>query len=677
MLQLKAVGVTVYEGPNIFAPYPVIRYRFQLIGAENHVSPKLMSDFTKLISEPGRAKVNVSFEDDYVASQPERVLFQLYSENVLELQRQAGDEKDVALIRRDPETKNWECILPFSIKIVARKAATECYLLLNQVLEKGLDRDTFALLQKTLPPIQMRLRNLFDTYDLAEPTTEFIRIANRRKIPFKRLPGKKQVLHFGYGKNRRSSNRVILSTESHLAAEIANNKELTTKVLAEAGLPVARQIIVRSEQGALKAAKNIGYPVAIKPLVGMMGNGVSPKVTAAEDVPEAFANAGINNNQVIVEEHIIGEDYRLQVIGEKYAFGLLRTRAQVIGDGVSSIGELAEIINDEPWRRDHRGNLIYGLKQTESSRRCMDKQGADWNTIPAKGEVIFLQDVANTSQGGGFQDLKGNIHPANVRLAEMAARVVGLQIAGVDFLTNDITKPYWETGGKICEVNIQAGIDGMSPDPENSGFHFEQVFSLMFPEGTRTAIPMVVILEDGPSKTVAALNDVFKSQNLMVGRKTTTEVSIGNNLLVDVMGNAASEAVLWNPMIDAAIIQETAKSIEAYGLAYSVSECVILPRMPSNNDPETVKKILSTLTQTAVQAVVYNTDDKQLSDWVRSNDQERYYPVSLTTISEVFCDPQYIEKIIGRKEKTEQMAILLALRAAEIMDIPLSASSFD
>ena len=236
------------------------------------------------------------------------------------------------------------------------------------------------------------------------------------------------------------------------------DKEETNRILRDLGLPVPMQRLVRRERDAVRAAERIGYPVVLKPLAGNHGRGVSTNLRTPEEVEVAYAKAREHGRHIIVESFVEGFDHRLLVVGGKLVAAAKRMPGHVVGDGQHSIAALVDIVNEDPRRGVGHEKVLTRLEFDHQAERLLKKWATTENTVPQPGEVVFLRSTANLSTGGTAIDVTDVMHPDNREMAERTIKAIGLDIGGVDFLSQDITESYRDIGGGICEVNAGPGF---------------------------------------------------------------------------------------------------------------------------------------------------------------------------------------------------------------------------
>ncbi|MFL6131371.1 MAG: cyanophycin synthetase family protein, partial [Nocardioidaceae bacterium] len=309
--------------------------------------------------------------------------------------------------------------------------------------------------------------------------------AMSRDIPWIRL-NKHSLVQLGQGVHAKRIRATMTSATSAIAVDVASDKDLTTRLLGAAGLPVPKQESVRNVEQAVKVADRIGYPVVVKPLDGNHGRGVCLDLQNGDDVRVAFpvAEAQSRRGSVIVESYITGRDYRCLIIDGRLAAVAERVPAHVIGDGVRTVLELVDETNADPRRGVGHEKVLTRIKVDAAAVQLLADQGYKLGDVPPAGEMVKLTLTGNMSTGGISIDRTFEAHPENVEIAEEAARMVGLDIAGIDFICPDITEPVRETGGAICEVNAAPGFRMHThPTIGEPQFISKPVIDMLFPPG--------------------------------------------------------------------------------------------------------------------------------------------------------------------------------------------------
>lgn len=296
------------------------------------------------------------------------------------------------------------------------------------------------------------MREIRENVRLGPSTGSIVDEAKARDIPWIRL-GTNSLIQLGYGINQMRFQATITCKTSNIAVDIACNKEQTKKMLDAASIPVAKGSICVDVEDLEATIKSIGYPIVLKPLDGNHGKGASIKVTKWEDALLGLEYAQKYSRKVIVERFITGYDFRVLVIDNKLVAAAQRVPAHVVGDGKHTINELIAQVNDDPRRGYGHENVLTEIEIDRDSLELLDKRGFTVDTIPKKGDIIYLKSTANLSTGGTSIDVTDMMHPENIFMAERISRIIGLDICGVDIMARNLTESLKENGGVILEVN--------------------------------------------------------------------------------------------------------------------------------------------------------------------------------------------------------------------------------
>ncbi len=414
------------------------------------------------------------------------------------------------------------------------------------------------------------------------PSTQaIIDEAVSRDIPWIRL-NQHSLVQLGQGVHQKRIRATMTSATSAIAVDVASDKDLTTRLLGAAGLPVPRQESVRTADQAVAVAERIGYPVVCKPLDGNHGRGVCLDLRHEGAVREAFpvAQAQARRGGVIVESFISGRDYRCLIIDGKLAAVAERVPAHVVGDGMSTIDELVELTNADPRRGVGHEKVLTRIKLDGSALELLGQQGYKLDDVPPAGETVKLTLTGNMSTGGISIDRTFEAHPENVEIAEEAARVIGLDIAGIDFICPDITEPVRETGGAICEVNAAPGFRMHThPTIGEQQFISKPVVDMLFPPGTPSRIPIVAVTgTNGKTTTSRMISHIFKGMGRKVGMTSTDGVVIDERLVIraDASGPKSARMVLQNPRVDFAVFEVARGGILREGLGYERNDVAVV-----------------------------------------------------------------------------------------------------
>lgn len=421
------------------------------------------------------------------------------------------------------------------------------------------------------------------------PSTQaIIEEAVSRDIPWERL-SEGSLVQLGHGVHAQRIRATMTSHTSSLAVDIAGDKNLTARLLGQAGLPVPKAETVRTAEGAAEVAGEIGFPVVVKPLDGNHGRGVCLNLMSEQEVREAFvvAEAQSRRGIVQVESYITGKDYRCLIIGGRMAAIAERVPAHVIGDGSHTITELVDITNADPRRGIGHEKVLTRIAVDEAAMERVRAQGYELSDVPAEGVMVKLALTGNMSTGGISIDRTFDAHPDNIEIAEEAARVIGLDVAGIDFICPDITAPVRETGGAICEVNAAPGFRMHThPTVGEPQFIAKPVIDLLFPPGSPSRVPIVAITgTNGKTTTSRMLAHIMKGTGRKVGMTSTDGVVIDERLVIkaDASGPRSARMVLQNPRVDFAVLEVARGGILREGLGYDRNDIAVVTNVQADH----------------------------------------------------------------------------------------------
>jgi cyanophycin synthetase len=426
----------------------------------------------------------------------------------------------------------------------------------------------------------------------------------------------------------------MTSATSSVGVDIASDKKLTNKLLAATGIPVPRAEIVRDEDQAAAAAARIGYPVAVKPLDGNHGRGVVLDLTDEGAVRAGYrlARAESRRGGVVVETFLTGNDYRCLVIDGVLRAVAQRVPAHVDGDGEHSLAELVEITNQDPRRGIGHEKVLTRIKVDDEAVTYAREQGFELSDVPPRSQRIYLKRTGNMSTGGISIDRTEEIHPDNAEIAELAARVVGLDIAGIDLVCPDVGQPVRETGGGIVEVNAAPGFRmHTNPTEGEPQYVAKPVLDMLFPPGSTARIPIVAVTgSNGKTTTARMIAHILKGMGRRVGMTSTDGIFVDGRLIrkADASGPRSASMVLQNPSVDTAVFEVARGGILREGLGYQRNDVAVVLNVTGDHlglgGINTVER-LAQVKQVIVEAVprsgfaVLNADDPLVAKMGRAS----------------------------------------------------------
>jgi cyanophycin synthetase len=431
-----------------------------------------------------------------------------------------------------------------------------------------------------------QMREIREDTRLGPSTGCIVDEAAKRGIPYIRL-NKASLVQLGYGVNQKRIRATIASTTSNIAVDIAGDKEETKMLLAAAEIPVPRGTVIRTEEAMDAAIVKFGYPLVIKPIDGNHGKGNTTNITNRQQAIKAFEAAKAYSRSVIIERFLTGYDFRCLVINNKFICAALRTPASVVGDGIHNIQWLIDETNRDPRRGFGHEKVLTQITIDQFTQKMMDDAEITLDHIPSNGERVLLKPTANLSTGGTSTDVTDEVHPANIFMFERIARIIGLDICGIDVMATDLRTPVAENGGAILEVNAAPGfrmhIDPSEGLPRNVA---EPVVDMLFPKGSAGRIPIIAITgTNGKTTTTRLTAHIAKSAGKKVGYTTSDGVYIQNQLMMkgDCTGPVSSTFVLKDPTVDFAVLECARGGILKSGLAFQNCEVAVVTNVAADH----------------------------------------------------------------------------------------------
>ncbi len=500
----------------------------------------------------------------------------------LEIQNLAGAEVGRGKTRATGEKGVYNVTFQFDQEDVGLAAGKLALRLLNHLVYKTEPGFDYAAELEVVIKIAERLA-------YGPSTGAIVQEAVRRGIPVLRLDPKRSLVQLGHGKYQRRIWATVTSETANIAVDVAKNKELTNRLLHEVGIPVPRGQTVGNLEDAKRAARRIRFPVVLKPGDGNHGRGVCINLTSEDEVEEFFpvAYRESRSGQVIVESFITGKDYRILVVDNQVVAVAERVPAHVSGDGVHSIRDLIEITNSDPRRGVGHEKILTRITIDEQTHEILERSGTSLDDVPPEGEFVQLKFTGNMSTGGTSIDRTDDIHPDNVEIARMAAMVVGLDIAGIDFIAEDISQSVRQTGGAIVEVNAGPGFRMHTHPTEGHPRHVGRaVADMLFPRGSASRVPIIAVTgTNGKTTTSRMISHIMKTSGRRVGMTTTDGIYIDGQQIMagDMSGPTSARMVLKNPTIDYAVLETARGGILRSGLGYDRCNIAVVTNVSSDH----------------------------------------------------------------------------------------------
>jgi len=565
---IEILEIKILRGPNYWS-----NYRKQLIQMKIDIGEYEQKPTNKIDGFPERLKALIPSLYDHECSErrpggffcrvKEGTWLGHVAEHIaLELQSLAGMHVGFGRTRSASKKGVYHLVFAYLIEsagVYAGKASMR----IVEALARGVEYDIKKDIEE-LKTIKYR--------DGLGPSTEaIVQEARKRGIPYKRLD-KNSLIQLGQGRHQRLIRSSMTGITSAIGVDMADDKERTKKMLKDAFIPVPEGEVIINEKELREAINDLGFPIVIKPKDGNHGRGIRTNIQTMEEALMAYARAREISRSVIIERYIPGVDYRFLVINHKLAAVAKRIPAMVTGDGVSTIRELVDEVNNDPRRGEGHENVLTKISIGEDTIDILRQNNLTPDSILPNGQIQVLKDTANLSTGGTSRDVTHIVHPHNVFLAERIARIMNLDLCGIDVIAEDINKPLGKGNGAVLEVNASPGLRmHLSPAkglPHNVA---EPIINMLFPGGAPARIPLVAVTgTNGKTTTTRLIAHMAKKAGYTVGFTSTDGIFIDGNLVEygDCSGPSSASVVLRDPIVDFAVLECARGGILRSGLGF-------------------------------------------------------------------------------------------------------------
>lgn len=626
-------SVRALRGPNLYAYKPVLHIVMAIGSYEERPSssfPGFVERITRWLPGLHKHECGVGRPGGFVERlQRGTYLAHICEHITLELQNLMGFNVAFGRARGAGEYGVYNVVISYHEEEPARAAfATALRLTLAAMNDEPFD--VAAELE--------RLLEIADEYRLGPSTEAIVKAARARKIPVVRLTETGSLVQLGYGVHQKRILASQTSSTSQIAVELCQEKPLTNRMLRAVGVPVPEGRTVRTQEAAWTVAMEIGLPVVVKPSAGNQGKGVSVDLRSEAEVHAAFALAREYSSEVLVERYIEGQDYRLLVVNGKLVAAARRDPAAVIGDGKRSVRELVDDVNRDPRRRPGHGSVLTRIRLDEAAELVLKQQGMHADSIPPAGVLIRLRSNSNLSTGGTATDVTDEVHPSNARLAVLAAQILALDVAGLDVLCRDISRPLAEQGGALVEVNAAPGLrmhlHPTQGQPRDAG---GPIVQMLYPDGAPARIPILAVTgTNGKTTVTRLLSHMYETARHVVGMTCTDGAYIGKERILsgDCSGPRSARAILLHPRVEVAVLETARGGILREGLAFDSCQVGVVTNVSADhlgqNGINTVEE-LARIKQVVVEAVrregaaVLNADDPLVAEMAAASEARVVY----------------------------------------------------
>jgi cyanophycin synthetase len=485
----------------------------------------------------------------------------------LELQTLAGMSTGYGRTRETGEKGIYNVVFSYHEEEVGRYATRAATRLFLGIAE---EKDPDELVREIASDIK-RMREIREDVRFGPSTGALVEEAVSRNIPYIRL-NEQSLVQLGYGVHQKRIQATTTANTNMIAVDIAGNKQATKELLGAMGVPVPKGYRISDIDELEDTLSAVGFPAVIKPLDGNHGKGATVGIKSIDDAREAWERAKEYSRWIIVEQQLEGSDFRALVVNNRLIAVAERVPAHVIGDGKHTIQELIDETNADPRRGYGHEKVLTEITIDGQTMRCIRKAGYELDSVLPKNEKLSLKTTANISTGGTAIDLTDEVHPENVFLFERIARIIGLDVAGVDVIATNVSEPLRQNGGGIIEVNAAPGFRMHLAPSEGIGRNVaEHVIDMLFPAGAPARIPIFAITgTNGKTTTTRLIAHILRNSGHTVGFTTTDGTYIGNEQITkgDNTGPVSAQLVLKDPTVDVAVLETARGGIIRSGLGF-------------------------------------------------------------------------------------------------------------
>jgi cyanophycin synthetase len=616
---MKIIKIRTLSGPNVYSHSPVLLMRLDLQELNEKESREIAGFNERLLAcLPGLSHHHCA--KGYAGGFVERLHEGTYFGHVIEhVALDLTVLADIATTHGKTRYSGEPGVYNVAIEYKAEQATRYLLETAVELVEALIKGEPFPLEERVEEAKQIAA----DT-ELGPSTRAIVEAAERRDIPHIR-ENEASLVQLGYGKHLRLIQAAMTDGTSAIGVEVAGDKDLTKARLARVSIPVPAGEIVRTEAEAIAALESIGSPVVVKPLDGRQGKGVSLRLSTPEEVADAFRIAQQYSRSVLVEEMFEGRNYRVLIVDYQMVAASERIPCHVTGDGSHTVAELIEIENHNPLRGEGHEKPLTRIKKDDAILQAfMRKEGWSMDDVPDAGERVMLCAGMNLSTGGTAKDVTDEVHPEVRNLCERAARVIGMDICGVDLVLEDIAAP--PVKGGVIEVNAAPGLrmhqfpgEG---EPRDVG---RAIVEMLYPDGRPARIPIVSITgTNGKTTVTRMISHVLMDAGLSVGTTTTDGIYLNGKLVVkgDTTGPASAMSILEDRAVEVAVLETARGGIVRRGLGYDWSDVAVMtnigPDHIGQDGIESVEDILWIKSLVAERVreggtLILNADDERLA----------------------------------------------------------------
>ncbi|MFW6038588.1 MAG: cyanophycin synthetase [Candidatus Saliniplasma sp.] len=578
---VRIIKKNYLKGPNIHALFPVLDATLDLgdmtdVPSDERIKELLVNFFPEI--------KNHTCSPGYKGGFLERLDEGTYPTHVIEhiaiaIQNMAGDEIFFGKSRKDSGSV-YNLIIEYNYEELVDHALDKAVEIYNLILrgEEDLEGKVNSIIKKA--------RKVYLLSKKGPSTKAILDAAKRHDIPFRHIHRDYSLYSLGWGVKKKRIWGPVTSKTSMISSDIAQDKLLTKKVLHETGFSVPEGETVTSKEEAIQAAKTLRYPVIIKPVDGHQGKGVIGDIIDEDELEEAYDISKQHSDKLLLEEHIPGDDFRFLVIDDEVKAVSKRIPAHVTGDGKSTIEELVEKENEDPRRSEGHQSVLTSIRLGKEEKRYLRTRGFIPESVPDKGEKVYLRVGGNLSTGAISENYTGRVNPELIKIIERASKVIGMDMVGIDIIAEDVTKHPDDMRWGIIEVNASPGLrmhtDPAIGEPIDVG---KYVIDHLYPKKDGR-IPLIAVTgTNGKTTTVRLIEWIARGVGFKTGMTVTGGIYLDGERIVegDTTGPWSARVVLDNPDVEYAVLETARGGILRSGLGFDKTKVSVVTNIQKDH----------------------------------------------------------------------------------------------
>lgn len=575
---MKIISTRIFEGRNIYSYKKCIRIDVDLTGYGEIPTkdiPNFNDKLIMMIPELNSHRCGIDEENGFCKRLKEGTYLAHVCEHIIiALQNKVGIDVSYGKSRVICGDINY-----IVFRYEYKKTAMQCAYLAVDIINSFIENKPIDFENRIIS-----IKRTLCSEEIGVTTDELLKAASRKGLPYINL-NNSGMYQIGYGRKGKIISSAIGNDTRCVGVDISCDKLLTKNMLYDNFIPVANGFLVESEEDLFQRAKELGFPVVLKPQFGNKGKGVFLNITNDNELLINFRKLKNYTNDILIEKYYKGNDYRVCVVNYKVVAVTNRVVPYVIGDGKNNLKELIYNANKSEERGYDHEKPMTKIKIDDNMIQYLNSQGLTLNSIPLKNEKIKLRQNANMSTGATAIDCTDEISEINKNICVRAAKSIGLDICGIDLCTSDISGDITKDG-IVVEVNAAPGIRMHHfPSEGKKREVADDIISMMYHDNFNNIPVISVTGSNGKTTTVRLISYVLSRIGYTVGRTTTSGIAIGEEIIDrnDDTGASSAKCILLNKDVDVAVLETARGGIIKRGLGYDLADVAVLTNITGDH----------------------------------------------------------------------------------------------